>query len=225
MGSIPKPTCGRTRSRGLGLEGIRFRLHYQDEISACARSHDRAALGPHRPARRRGWSGRRADLAGDLRRLAARDIPNCAWSPCAPRPARCSWMTPTTPRPNPCWLRSTCSTRLDGRKIAVLGDMLELGPYERQGHEMVGMRAAEVADVLVTLGNARHMIADAARTAGMKSGPASWNSRTSSRSSTGCEAILPRQRCRPDQRFARFAHGPHRRCAGGAVDERNFPRP
>jgi UDP-N-acetylmuramoyl-tripeptide--D-alanyl-D-alanine ligase len=34
---------------------------------------------------------------------------------------------------------------LDGRKIAVLGDMLELGPYERQGHEMVGMRAAQVA--------------------------------------------------------------------------------
>ncbi len=30
------------------------------------------------------------------------------------------------------------------RKIAVLGDMLELGPYEQQGHEMVGLRAAQV---------------------------------------------------------------------------------
>jgi UDP-N-acetylmuramoyl-tripeptide--D-alanyl-D-alanine ligase len=57
---------------------------------------------------------------------------------------------------------------LQGRKIAVLGDMLELGQYEREGHEKVGMRAAQVADVLVTLGLRAHMIAEAARKAGMK---------------------------------------------------------
>jgi len=54
------------------------------------------------------------------------------------------------------------------RRIAVLGDMLELGPYERQGHEMVGLRAAQVVDVLVTLGERAHMIANAARRAGMQ---------------------------------------------------------
>ena len=52
---------------------------------------------------------------------------------------------------------------LDGRKVAVLGDMLELGPYERGGHEMVGLRAAQVADVLLTLGERAHMIAEAGR--------------------------------------------------------------
>jgi UDP-N-acetylmuramoyl-tripeptide--D-alanyl-D-alanine ligase len=57
---------------------------------------------------------------------------------------------------------------LDGRKVAVLGDMLELGPYERGGHEMVGLRAAQVAGVLLTLGPRAHMIADAARRAGMR---------------------------------------------------------
>jgi UDP-N-acetylmuramoyl-tripeptide--D-alanyl-D-alanine ligase len=57
---------------------------------------------------------------------------------------------------------------LDGRKVAVLGDMLELGPYERSGHEMVGLRAAQVANVLVTLGTRAHLIADAARRAGMR---------------------------------------------------------
>ncbi len=41
---------------------------------------------------------------------------------------------------------------IEGHKIAVLGDMLELGPYAEQGHEMVGARAAEVADELVTVG-------------------------------------------------------------------------
>jgi UDP-N-acetylmuramoyl-tripeptide--D-alanyl-D-alanine ligase len=46
--------------------------------------------------------------------------------------------------------------------------MLELGPYERGGHEMVGLRAAQVAHVLLTLGERAHIIAEAARRAGMK---------------------------------------------------------
>jgi UDP-N-acetylmuramoyl-tripeptide--D-alanyl-D-alanine ligase len=57
---------------------------------------------------------------------------------------------------------------LEGRKVAVLGDMLELGPYERGGHEMVGLRAAQVANVLLTLGERARLIADAARRAGMR---------------------------------------------------------
>jgi UDP-N-acetylmuramoyl-tripeptide--D-alanyl-D-alanine ligase len=46
--------------------------------------------------------------------------------------------------------------------------MLELGQYEKQGHEMVGMRAAQVAKTLLTLGPRAHMFAEAARRAGMK---------------------------------------------------------
>ena len=57
---------------------------------------------------------------------------------------------------------------LKGRRVAVLGDMLELGQYERVGHEKVGARAAEVADVLVTFGVRAHIIAESARRAGMK---------------------------------------------------------
>jgi UDP-N-acetylmuramoyl-tripeptide--D-alanyl-D-alanine ligase len=62
----------------------------------------------------------------------------------------------------------TLLSELDGRKVAVLGDMLELGQYERGGHEMVGLRAAQVAQVLVTLGTRGRIIAEAARRAGMK---------------------------------------------------------
>jgi UDP-N-acetylmuramoyl-tripeptide--D-alanyl-D-alanine ligase len=58
---------------------------------------------------------------------------------------------------------------LSGHKVAVLGDMLELGQYEKQGHEIVGIRAAEVADTLVTVGALGHMIAAAARRTGMRS--------------------------------------------------------
>jgi UDP-N-acetylmuramoyl-tripeptide--D-alanyl-D-alanine ligase len=48
--------------------------------------------------------------------------------------------------------------------------MLELGQYEIQGHEMVGVRAAEVANSLVTIGKRGHIIATAARRAGLASG-------------------------------------------------------
>ena len=57
---------------------------------------------------------------------------------------------------------------MDGRKLAVLGDMLELGRYEKQGHEIVGMRSAQIVKTLLTLGPRAHMIAAAAKRAGMK---------------------------------------------------------
>ena len=41
---------------------------------------------------------------------------------------------------------------LDGRKVAVLGDMLELGSDEEAGHQRVGQRAAQVVDEIVTVG-------------------------------------------------------------------------
>ena len=56
---------------------------------------------------------------------------------------------------------------LVGRKVAVLGDMLELGQYEQRGHEMVGIRAAEVVDELVTVGERGKIIAQAALEAGL----------------------------------------------------------
>lgn len=50
-------------------------------------------------------------------------------------------------------------SELSGRKIAVLGDMLELGDYEDEGHRLVGLRALDVADVLVTVGALGRLIA------------------------------------------------------------------
>jgi UDP-N-acetylmuramoyl-tripeptide--D-alanyl-D-alanine ligase len=41
---------------------------------------------------------------------------------------------------------------LDGRRIAVLGDMLELGDAEVEGHKVVGRRSADVVDALITVG-------------------------------------------------------------------------
>jgi UDP-N-acetylmuramoyl-tripeptide--D-alanyl-D-alanine ligase len=56
---------------------------------------------------------------------------------------------------------------LEGPKVAVLGDMLELGSYEVEGHQLVGRRAAQVVDVLVVVGERGRLIADEALAAGM----------------------------------------------------------
>jgi UDP-N-acetylmuramoyl-tripeptide--D-alanyl-D-alanine ligase len=58
---------------------------------------------------------------------------------------------------------------MSGRKIAVLGDMLELGQYENEGHELVGSRAAEVVDHLICVGEISAITALSARKAGLSS--------------------------------------------------------
>lgn len=53
------------------------------------------------------------------------------------------------------------------RRVAVLGDMLELGEKEEEGHRLVGRRAADVADHLVTIGRRAEIIADEALASGL----------------------------------------------------------
>jgi UDP-N-acetylmuramoyl-tripeptide--D-alanyl-D-alanine ligase len=54
------------------------------------------------------------------------------------------------------------------RKVAVLGDMLELGKHTPEAHEAVGRQVAGVADILVAVGPRAKFIAEAAAKAGMK---------------------------------------------------------
>jgi UDP-N-acetylmuramoyl-tripeptide--D-alanyl-D-alanine ligase len=56
---------------------------------------------------------------------------------------------------------------LDGRSVAVLGDMLELGYLEEEGHRQVGRRAAEVARLLVTVGRRARWIGEEAMASGL----------------------------------------------------------
>ncbi|MEM8531315.1 MAG: UDP-N-acetylmuramoyl-tripeptide--D-alanyl-D-alanine ligase, partial [Chloroflexota bacterium] len=56
---------------------------------------------------------------------------------------------------------------LDGRRIAVLGDMLELGDIEEKEHRRIGGRVAEVVDILIVLGIRAKWIAEEARASGM----------------------------------------------------------
>ncbi len=56
---------------------------------------------------------------------------------------------------------------LPGRRIAVLGDMLELGPAEERSHRLVGRRVKGVAHILVTVGARGKLIAEEALLDGM----------------------------------------------------------
>jgi UDP-N-acetylmuramoyl-tripeptide--D-alanyl-D-alanine ligase len=153
---------------GLGLEGIRFRLHYQREvlylrIPLIGRHSVQAAL--------------RAAAVGLADGLTWQEIVEGLRS----GRAQLRLMTARTEAgalllddsynasPESTLAALNLLEELEGRKVAVLGDMLELGIYEIEGHEMVGARAAQVADLLIAVGERAKIIASAALQAGFPS--------------------------------------------------------
>jgi UDP-N-acetylmuramoyl-tripeptide--D-alanyl-D-alanine ligase len=152
---------------GLGLDGIRFRLHYAGEtlhvkIPLIGRHSVHTALRAAAVGLAEGMNWQEI-LEGlnqghtQLRLAAVRSETGAL-------------LLDDTYNASPESMLAALNLldELDGRKVAVLGDMLELGPYERGGHEMVGLRAAQVANMLLTLGERAHIFAEAARRAGMK---------------------------------------------------------
>jgi UDP-N-acetylmuramoyl-tripeptide--D-alanyl-D-alanine ligase len=153
---------------GLGLEGIQFRLHYQNEII-----HMKVPMiGQHSV-----HTAMRAAAVGLAEELSWQEIidglnsGNAQLRLVAVRSESGALMLDDTYNASPESSLSALNllADLDGRKLAVIGDMLELGQYEKQGHEMVGVRAAQVSDHLITVGERSHIIAQAAHRAGMKS--------------------------------------------------------
>ena len=55
------------------------------------------------------------------------------------------------------------------RKIAVLGDMLELGQFTEQAHREIGQKVSQVFDILITVGNYSKFINEEAVSSGMNS--------------------------------------------------------
>lgn len=60
-------------------------------------------------------------------------------------------------------------SKINGRKVAILGDMKELGDYTKQLHEKVGKTVSELnIDVLVTVGEYGRIIANETINNGLK---------------------------------------------------------
>jgi len=64
---------------------------------------------------------------------------------------------------------------LQGRRIAILGDMLELGIYEESGHQSVGRTAANAADLLILVGERSKVTAQAAIENGFSEDYLQWH--------------------------------------------------
>ena len=151
---------------GLGLQGIRFQLHYGGEtlhvkIPLLGRHSVHTAL--------------RAAAVGLIEGLTWQEIVEGLRGPSAqlrlvavPGPAGSTILDDTyNASPASTVAALNLLDELEGRRIAVLGDMLELGDYEWEGHEKVGMRALEVADVLITVGPRGRIIGETAVRWGM----------------------------------------------------------
>ena len=165
-GLSPEADLWADQIEGLGLEGIRFRFHYKGEIL-----HTRVPMiGRHSV-----HTALRAASVGLNDGLTWQEIleglshGHAQLRLVAVRSSIGALILDDTYNASPESMLAALNLldELEGRKIAVLGDMLELGPYEKQGHEMVGMRAAQVAKTLLTLGSRAKVIAEAARKAGM----------------------------------------------------------
>jgi UDP-N-acetylmuramoyl-tripeptide--D-alanyl-D-alanine ligase len=167
-GLNPDADLSATDIEGLGLEGIRFQMHYQQEVL-----HVRMPLlGQHSV-----HTALRAASVGLVEGLTWQEIldglsaPSTQLRLVAVHGPGNSLIIDDTYNASPDSVIAALNllTELGGRKVAVLGDMLELGEFEEQGHRMVGARAALVADILVTIGEKARWIADEARLQGLAS--------------------------------------------------------
>jgi len=167
-GLSPEADLWADQIQGLGLDGIRFRLHYKGEtiharVPMIGRHSVHTALRAAAVGLNDGltWQEVFVGFAQGLAQLRL----------VAVRTKSGALILDDTYNASPESMLAALNLldEMDGRKLAVLGDMLELGPYEKQGHEMVGLRTAQVARTLLTLGPRARMIADAARRAGMRS--------------------------------------------------------
>ena len=165
-GLSPQADLWADQIEGLGLDGIRLRLHYRGESLVVKVP----LLGRHSA-----HTVLRAAAVGLVEGLDWQEIVeglrlgHTQLRLVAVRAANGALLLDDTYNASP---QSTMAALnlladLDGRRVAVLGDMLELGQYERIGHERVGRRAAEVASLLVTVGERGKIIAEAALSAGM----------------------------------------------------------
>ncbi|MCB9078976.1 MAG: UDP-N-acetylmuramoyl-tripeptide--D-alanyl-D-alanine ligase [Anaerolineaceae bacterium] len=154
-----------------GMEGIRFAFHYQDDTI-----HARVPLlGRHSV-----HTALRAAAVGLVDGLAWEEIMTGLQS--LPRSAQLRLVSAAGPNQstllddtynaNPASTIAALNLLDDlaaTRKIAVLGEMMELGSFEEEGHRKVGCRAADVVDLLITIGPRTRFLVDEARSCGLAS--------------------------------------------------------
>lgn len=174
-GLTPEADLWVDEIQSMGMEGIRFRFHYRRpnthkmdsihlKIPLLGRHsvHTAMCAAAAGLAEGLGWEeivpGLQAQ-AGQLRLVAVRGINGSTIIDDTYNAGPVSTVAALN-------LLADLEPKAQGRRVAVLGDMLELGNYEDEAHKIVGRRAADVVDVLITVGRLGSAIADEARGAG-----------------------------------------------------------
>ncbi len=148
-----------------GLQGVSFTLGWGDEAFPVS-----SRLAGHHNV----YAALAAAAVGLSQGLTRHEVVAGLQSVASPRlrilPGRCgSTIIDDTYNANPPATLAALAllAEMGGRKVAVLGDMLELGAYEEEGHRLVGRRAAEVADVLLVAGPRARVIGEEALECGL----------------------------------------------------------
>ena len=158
----------------MGLDGVRFTLHHGNE----AFSLGIPMLGRH-------------SVHTALRATAVGLVENLSWEEIAaglseastaqfrieavPGPRGSTIVDDTyNSSPDSALAALNLLSELNGRRIAVLGDMLELGSEEERSHRIIGRRVADVADLLIAVGPRARTIAEEAKRIGMPDRSILW---------------------------------------------------
>jgi UDP-N-acetylmuramoyl-tripeptide--D-alanyl-D-alanine ligase len=165
FGESPQCSVRGTVLSTSGLEGISFRLTCDDE------SADVSAPLPGRHNLYNALAAATVGLADGLSlqevaaALAAADVPLRLRVLSGPQG---STILDDTYNASPTSMLAALDllTELPGRHLALLGDMLELGTFEEEGHRLVGERAARTTNILYTIGERGRIIGEAAQAAG-----------------------------------------------------------
>jgi UDP-N-acetylmuramoyl-tripeptide--D-alanyl-D-alanine ligase len=167
-GLSPESDLWSDRIEGLGLEGVSFDMHYAGETLHI----HLPLLGQHSV-----HTAMRAAAVGLTEGLNWQEIIDGLLTPSAQlrlvavTGPNNSLLIDDTYNASPDSMIAALNllAELDGRKVAVLGDMLELGEFEETGHRMVGARAVDVVDFLVVVGAKARWIAEEAHLQGLSS--------------------------------------------------------
>jgi UDP-N-acetylmuramoyl-tripeptide--D-alanyl-D-alanine ligase len=165
-GLSPKADLWASSIQGMGLEGIRFRLHYKGEtihlrVPLLGRHSVHTALRAAAVGLVEGesWQDIVEGLQGGSPQLRLVAVSGINGSTLLDDTYNAS--------PQSTFAALNLLDELDGRKIAVLGDMLELGSYEDEGHRKVGLRVIDSVDILITIGQLARIIGEEAKRWGL----------------------------------------------------------
>ena len=161
FGLDPKAELWADRIVSHGFDGITLRVHYQGDavdltLPLMGKHHAYTALAASAAGLVLGlsWTEIAAGLKTCGERLRFITLPGPAGSTILDDTYNAS--------PVSCIAALDLLAELDGRHIAVFGDMYELGPIEEEAHRIVGRHAAQIADLVYLVGERVHWIAEEA---------------------------------------------------------------